>query len=185
MSDYFGDTDLSSNTYGPSAAYDISNTRLYTCPGTGDQTVDSMEMYTRRYSAFANIRLAVYSNASPAALQCQGAAEVAIDTTASWDGHVGAANISPNPTTLSGGTSYRFAITTDNQIYFYANNLGFTSLWKYSATDKTGGWDASLEIPSNNDYCTTTGWAMRVGVTAAGGISVTATETLSFAESLD
>lgn len=102
MTTYFGNEAIT-GTWGDSNGNNAFGS-LYTCPGTGDQYVESLEAYLKNTG---RVRLAIYS-ADLSTLICQGYAQATIGSSAGWIGHTIFADkngkrIIP---VLQGGTNY-------------------------------------------------------------------------------
>ncbi len=136
MPTYFGPQGITSNAGGPAALW--VRTAAVTCPGSGSQTVKELSAYVRFTSG--NQRLALYDTSGN--LICQGTGEIAISNTAGWQGHLTQASITPNPTTITGGASYKIATTVDvtGVVAYYVAGSG----QDYAAVDYTGGFPESL-----------------------------------------
>ena len=182
---YFGNTDLTGITYdsGNGGLVTWNGADTFTCPGTGTQNVLDISAYLRLESASGNVRLAIYSS-DGSTLICQGTAEIAVTGSGGWIGHVGAANITPNPAQLTGGTNYKVAMDFDSNTVGQAKIAGSAGDFLYTrpADDYTTiGFPASLPAPSNSVYH----FRIRAGVEPAAGaavISGTATEGITEAD---
>ena len=140
----------------------------FTCPGSGSQSV--LELGVRcSASGAANIRLAIYSTAGN--LLMQGNAEMAAPDTAGWISHTSFVDYAGDPIispTLTGGTNYILALTTDDEIAV-RRDAGVTGDWHWYSGDETGGFAATLHSANDTSglYC------VRCGVEpAAGGPSL-------------
>lgn len=142
MATYFGPSGITSNAGGPAALW--LRTAAATCPGSGSQTVKELSSYIRYTSG--NTRLALYDTSGN--LICQGTGEVAIGNTAGWQGHLVQSGITPNPTTITGGTSYKIAITVDvaGVVAYYVAGAGGQD---YGLGDYTGGFPSTLGAGSD------------------------------------
>lgn len=152
---YFGNNVLG----GTQLAGVFTITRPYVCPGTGPQTVTSLEIYASGVGTGA-VRMGIYDSAGTT-LICQGTAAVTTVAGPSFQGHLGQVNITPNPTTLTGGTTYLLSITqnaTGNMRY----STG-TSLTEYNTTDFTAGMPAT----ATRTTASTVEPALRVGLSAS------------------
>ncbi|SRR5258708_6326968 len=164
---YFGLCDSSGNPSGAAAANtgsaetDWNTSQVYTCPGSGTQVIQEISADVKNVTNY-NIRLAVY-DVTGATLIAQGTAAVAVSGAAdSWQGHLTAANITPNPANLTGGTNYIIAITSSGDTQTNHAVSGGTD--KFSATDDTGGFPASLPAGSAASVL----FPVRVGVQPPG-----------------
>lgn len=170
---YFGLCDSAGNPTGSAtdstgggAASLWNNTAVdaFTCPGSGSQTVNEITADINISTGAVNMRCAIYSS-DGLTLIAQGAAAVAISGAAdSWQGHIGQANITPNPATLTGGTSYILVVTVSagggtTHADATANSA------KFDLVDRTGGFPASLPAGTVGSPA----WPVRVGVVATGG----------------
>lgn len=174
MTTYFGLCDSAGNPTG--SATDSSgggsatlwnNTAVdvFTCPGSGPQTVVEITADLNISGAGANMRCAIYDS-SGTTLIAQGSAAVAISgATDSWQGHVGQANITPNPVTLTGGTSYILVVTVSAGSGGTTHGDAALSSSKFDLTDRTGGFAGALPAGTIAEPV----WPIRVGVVAAGG----------------
>ena len=168
MPTYFGQCDSSGNPSGDTDDYLNIHWECYTgksfvCPGSGTQTVKDLSGYVKINASTPNIRLVIYDNAGNKV--CEGSGQVALSGASySWQGHLTQASITPNPTTLTGGASYRIGICSDaNQTGIYAQSGGSSSDSDYGAVDYTGGWPATIPGNEGSVY-----WqCLRVGVDAA------------------
>lgn len=165
---YFGYTDESGSGWDSGdSGYTIWNGNLvFTCPGTGLQNVEEISCYLRLDSGSGNVRLAVYS-LDGATKICEGSSEVAVVGAGSWQGHIGAGNITPNPAQLTGGTSYKIAFTLDSNTVGPKYATGATAgdfIYK-TVSDYTGGFPAALPgSPSEFSVY----FSLRCGVEPAG-----------------
>jgi len=154
MTTYFGLCDAAGNptsaTAGNTGAAetDWNNAIIFTCPGTGTQVVNEISANLKNVTNY-NIRLAIFNTAGTTKL-AEGTAAVAIVGAAdSWQGHIGQANITPNPANLVGGTNYIIAITSSGDTQSnHCSNVGGTD-GRFNASDLTAGFGASL--PAGTD----------------------------------
>ncbi len=165
---YFGLCDAAGNPTGAAAANtggaetDWNSNQVYTCPGSGTQVIQEISADVKNVTNY-NIRLAVY-NVSGTTLIAQGTAAVAVvGASDSWQGHLVAANITPNPANLTGGTNYIIAITSSGDTQTNHAVTGGTD--KFDATDNTGGFPANLPAGSAASALL----PVRVGVQTASG----------------
>lgn len=101
-------------------------------PGSGSKTLCELTSYTKSGGGTpGNVRLVVYDNSGN--LLCQGAAKVSVSSTSyGWYGHIGQANITPNPCTLTGGNYVKMMVTFDgNDTYMFytpaVTNCGYNT----------------------------------------------------------
>lgn len=134
----------------------------FTCPGSGSQTVTEITTDVHLSSGTANTRCAIYSN-DGSTLIAQGTGAVALSGSSdTWQGHIGQANITPNPATLTGGTKYVLiasfsggsGTTNTDHGSSTANSLTFDS------TDRTGGYSGALPAGTQGNPL----WPVRVGL---------------------
>jgi len=139
----------------------------FTCPGSGSQTINEISSDLHLSSGSANVRCAVYSN-DGSTLIAQGTGAVALSGASdAWQGHIGQANITPNPATLTGGTKYVLVAsasggsgtTATDHADSTSNSLIFDS------TDRTGGYSGALPAGTTGNPL----WPVRVGLIDAGG----------------
>lgn len=163
---YFGACDAAGNPTGAttgntgSAETDWNGTQTFTCPGAGTQQIQEISAFLKRNTAY-NIRLAVFDSAGTTLL-AQGTAAVAVAGAAdNWQGHLVAANITPNPANLTGGTNYKIAVTSSGDTTSDHWITGASGIGQFVGTDFTAGFtNASLGSPSNATLVP----AVRVGV---------------------
>lgn len=171
MTTFFGACDAAGNPTGAtstgtgSAETDWNNTTTFTCPGSGSQTVSEITAFIKKVGAY-NFRLAIFDTAQTT-LIAQGTAAVAAAGAAdNWQGHVGAGNITPNPATLTGGTNYVLAITSNGDTESDHWLTGASGTGRFVGTDFTAGFtNGSLGSPS----AATLVPPVRVGLADAGG----------------
>lgn len=136
----------------------------YACPGSGTQQLVELSAYVKHQDGYTpgNLRVAIYDTSKN--LIAQGNAEVLVsDTTLGWKGHIGAANIDPNPCNLTGGVSYIFAFTRDSAYtYDYYRTLTSGTLYATSA-DYTGGFPDPITVSTSLGRS----YSVRGGVEAA------------------
>jgi hypothetical protein len=116
------------------------------CPGTGTRAVTEITGYLKSAGGTAgNTRLAILDSSYN--LVCEGSAAVSVSSTsAGWVGHVGAANITPNPCNITGGTTYILASSgssTDVLINYVASGSGW-----YKIADYTTGYANPIDSPT-------------------------------------
>jgi len=176
VSEYFGQLTATYSTNSPGGgAWDWNYNTTFTCPGSGSRQVEELTIYTRQTSGACNIRLAIFTTSG--SLVAEGSAEVALSSTAGWQGHIGTANLTPaggsagDPVYLTGGTSYKIVISRDGAIWYYSDvSLGYSDAWHYSdTTEYTGGYPSNLSDPSNQDYGN---WAVRIGLVESSAVPV-------------
>jgi hypothetical protein len=164
--DYFGNNTTGvnfENNYN-GAGFAFGDSVGFTCPGTGDFNVTSIEAQIKSAgSGTGHFRCAVYS-VNRQTLYAQHSAEIDVPntwTTATWRG--GSQGITQNAT-LTGGTKYWLVVTYDAgdvlpgwSSYNGSNKAG------YGGTDHTGGFPA----PFSGTYSSyQVDWSIRVGVDA-------------------
>lgn len=173
MTTFFGACDAAGNPTGAtssgtgSAETDWNNTQVFTCPGSGPQTVSELSAFIKVVGAY-NFRLAIY-DAAGTTLLAQGTAAVAASGAAdNWQGHLTQANITPNPVTLTGGTNYILAITSNGDIESDHWITGASGVGRFVGTDFTAGFtNGSLGSPS----AATLVPPIRVGLAATSSVS--------------
>lgn len=139
----------------------------FTCPGTGQRTLSSLEVYAKtRGSPHGNVRMAlfrfdIYTGTN--ILICQWNAEVLVNSaTEQWWG--GSTPLT-GTTTLTGGLKYLIVVSTDSASGLV--NLGYTSLTNASDSNSTDYTNSGFA-----DGLSGSGSTMRVAVRAtvqAGG----------------
>lgn len=170
---YFGVCDSAGNptgsatdSSGGSAASLWNNTAVlvFTCPGSGAQTVNEITADLNIAASGANMRCAIYS-ADGLTLIAQGSAAVAVvGTTDTWQGHIGQANITPNPVTLTGGTSYILVVSNSaGGAVGTTHGDGTANSAKFDLIDRTTGFSGALPAGTIASPM----WPVRVGVDAA------------------
>lgn len=182
MSTYFGN-----NTDGIDDAYLSGYTNFqnptyipYVCPGSGLQNVD--ELGIRAYSINpGNVRCAIYDTSKNFLMQ--GSVEIAVvSPSATWYTHTAFVDQAGTPITtpqLTGGVTYLLVSTADGSELSAQRDIVTAGYCKYLSNDYTGGYPTSLAAgtDSSSKIC------IRCGVTeAAGGLSISATETLALTE---
>lgn len=180
--EYFGETDTSgiANAYPDARFYANKHSQYpFTCPGSGNQTVKELSIYARDAYGATDKRalIGVYSGADlgSAAKICEGSSPVDI-TGASygWKGHLAQADITPNPTTLTGGVNYclAFGMSDEQNWMEVAAHTGTSGDYYYENTDYIGGLPATLAAMSAN---LATKYLIRCGVeeeVSGSGISI-------------
>ncbi len=134
----------------------------YVCPGTGNQTV--VELSALVYGSITQMRLALFDSTGTV-LICQGLAAVTLaGSSLTWQGHLAQSAITPNPATLTGGTSYIIARCCNGAMHYGYSGSSGTS---YNSSDYTssGYSNSSLSSPGSTGEL----MCMRCGVVAAGG----------------
>ncbi len=172
MPTYFGNTDtsgISDITMG--TCVDWNGSQVFTCPGSGNQTIKELSAYVKKDTNGGNMRMAVYSLDGSTKI-VEGTAEVAVtDTNYGWVGHLIQSDMTPNPATLVGGTDYKIAITSDggsnNMLIGY--KAGASGVCVYRGYDYTGGFPATLPDAPAND---TSNILIRCGVDSEADIVV-------------
>jgi hypothetical protein len=135
----------------------------FTCPGSGSMAITELSAWLDTTNVLSNdyFRVAIYDTSNN--LIAQGSAEVEVVEGPSWQGHLTQASITPNPTTLTGGNSYKLAYTKDNANITEYYITGSAGDFEYASTDLTGGFTDPLANSAN----TTAGrYCIRCGVTA-------------------
>jgi len=174
MATFFGLCDASGNPTGSASdnnggsgvsVWNNTAVEVFTCPGAGSQTLSEISADVHLSSGTANIRCAVYSS-DGSTLIAQGTAAVALSGAVdSWQGHTSQATITPNPATLTGGTTYILiasasggsGTTATDHADSTANSL------KFDGTDRTGGYAGALPAGTTGNPM----WPVRAAVTAA------------------
>jgi len=174
---YFGNTGVDDDYWGLSAQRAYYG--VFTCPGSGNQIVKELSAYLYGGTA-ANVRLAVYNSAGNS-LICQGTAKVnCAQTSKTWQGHMDAGSITPNPATLIGGTAYVLIFNIDGIHYCRSDtDAGQTLLSPAdpALTYYDDGFPADISIGGYTDYYDL---CIRCGVEpAAGGGADTAKKRMS------
>lgn len=148
MTTYFGETTPGGySDHAPVCYWWRNKNKVFTCPGSGAQDLVELSAYVYRIAlGTGHIRLAIYDTSNN--LLYQGSAEVTVDNAdPDWIGHTGITG-----QTLTGGTNYRIALTTDSsdvEVYYNLYSIGdFTSL----PADYTGGWPNPLADQDDDDY---------------------------------
>ncbi len=160
---YFGYTTVGGTPYTLATSWWRNKTYVagFNCPGSGNQRVTELTAYVSQPSGSPNIRLAVYNTS--AVVVCEGTSEVAIGTSAAWQGHIGSSTIKvaggSAPCTLTGGTQYDLAFSVDGITAVGYYNAGSASDWTYESYDMTGGF---IDRADTND--TPSRWSVRCGV---------------------
>jgi hypothetical protein len=141
----------------------------FQCPGSGDMVVKEISAYLKVNSGTPVVRLGVYDNAGN--LVCEGTGTVTVTGAGySWQGHMVATAITPNPAVLTGGQYYRIAIFLDG-------GLGTTGI-RYQSGGASGDVRYSTGVDYGSGMPATIGatgtawtglWNLRVGVEATGG----------------
>jgi hypothetical protein len=129
MITYFGRTSPGAIHGNPSMVTVLNGSLVFTCPGQGPQQVVEISVYTQLTGVATNIRLAIYDAANN--LVGQGAAQIAVAGGPSWQGHFGAANITPNPCWLNGGQSYKIAYTKSSNGSTDFFDLGASGVFQF------------------------------------------------------
>ena len=169
---YFGQETLTTNETRNAVRWFRNRTYVtgFTCPGSGNQQVTELSFHGYLVAGAPNIRLALYNTSD--ALLCQGSAEVPVaGASGSWQGHIGAANITPNPCIITGGVQYDIAVSWDcdasNTLRAYYV-VGSSGDYTYLAVDYTGGFPDPLADATDGG----SRWAIRCGVDPAAGLSI-------------
>ena len=112
---FFGNTTVgASAATGFNGITDGNKNQVFTCPGVGSVQVLELSLFSRTTVDTVGqiFRLAIYSE-DRSTLICEGSSIITVSSdVAAWNGHVGAANLVPNPVSLVGGTNYTLVFTT-------------------------------------------------------------------------
>lgn len=155
--------DNTDDNTGTSAVAYWNGTQVWTCPGTGNQTVKEISVYAK-YKGASNVLIGIYSEDGLTKI-AEGTAQVAVvGASYSWQGHMTQASITPNPVNLVGGTNYKIFAAADGDHYMRAKS-GASGIGRYKLTDYTAGLPAAIPTSSANTLVQ----ALRVGVEAAAG----------------
>jgi hypothetical protein len=138
-----------------------NGTEVWTCPGTGNQSVLELSAYVKMSAGSCNIRMGIYSS-DGSTLVASADSEIAVSNTSyEWKAMT---SITGGP--LTGGTNYKLFLTTDiaaNTLYFAAKT-GSSGISKYVITDYTTNLPSDLTgITENNTLVQ----AVRVKVSGA------------------
>ena len=157
---YFGCNSIGTQLGGGYTTGNNVSTNVYTCPGSGSQTIDALEAYVYNLTGMS-IRLAVYNTSGN--LICSGTSAVTPTlTTGGWYGH-NTAGLT-GTTTLTGGTAYQLVLSTNSAGYIYWNTSGPACVCNF--TDYyTSGFPGSLTLSTNFGGEV----SIRCGVSAVGG----------------
>jgi hypothetical protein len=104
-------------------AYVNTYSSFLTCPGTGKQSVKSLDAYVVNNGDPANIRLALYT--PDGTFVCQGASQVSVTAVAydwAWFGHTTFVDAAGGPISdpqIDGGSDYLIAVSADGPIISY------------------------------------------------------------------
>lgn len=154
MTTFFGACTSSGTATGTTASgtggaeTDWNNSTTFICPGTGSQTVTEITAFIKNVTAY-NFRLAIYSSTQTTLIAQGTSAVAATGANDNWQGHVGQASITPNPTTLTGGMGYVLAITSNGDTESDHWLSGASGFGRFVSTDFTGGFtNGSLGSPS-------------------------------------
>lgn len=165
MTTYFGYNTIG-GTGSSGSGYCLRNKNVsWTCPGSGPQKVVELTSYCGWSSGGGNNLLAVY-NTNLDTKFCEGIGEVAVDATPAWQGHIGAANITPNPCNLTGGVDYVLAVSYDGITVDQYWDPATEGDCVYSADDYTGGYPSSLGPGTEISRI----YSIRCGVETAGAL---------------
>jgi hypothetical protein len=137
----------------------------YTCPGSGSQAVTVCGAYGHAISTTpVNLRIAIYDSAGTT-LIAQSAAFTGV--------HNGGVNIwqyAPISATLTGGASYKLALSIGSAGWSCEAMTSSITDGNYEPVDYTsGGFPASLPTPDNQYYM----YPLRIGVDAADANTTT------------
>lgn len=148
MPTYFGETTTSSNLDSHAVFTILNYTNdggRFTCPGSGNQTLVELSAWVKSGGGTpGNIRMALFEAGTGTVNKiAEGTAEVTVSsTTLGWVGHLAATSITPNPTTLTGGTDYTIVLCGDANDVKMTFNAGGDQ--RFNTTDYTGGFPSSL-----------------------------------------
>lgn len=168
---YFGNTTIGANSgTGFNGIADGNVGQQFTCPGVGSVQVVEISLYCS--SAIApdpqEFRCAIYS-LDLSTLICQGASTISVtNASPAWQGHVGAASITPNPAFLVGGTKYTLVFSPSNLLggsLSLSWDVGSAGDWKFTSNDYSGGFPASITLGSNSSLLVN----IRAGVNVVSG----------------
>jgi hypothetical protein len=141
----------------------------YTCPGSGDQVIQSLQMWGKSNGGTAGYgRIGIYDH-DGATLLCQSESVLVNSTTAQWWGTTSPANTAPANHVLTGGAYYILAYHWSSTDVLCGSDSGANFWCKYNAQSYASGFPASLSTGSNqaNKY------GIRCGVDpAASGLSI-------------
>lgn len=160
-----GDTigNTSDNNSGDIIFWNDGNSLVFTCPGTGNQVVKEISAHILASDVGSLVRCAIYSADGNTKI-CEGSAGASIGLTGAWCGHLTQADITPNPTTLVGGTTYRitFAQQGNGNGVYTETAVSGGGLYKW-VDYVTGGWPSALPAQDGTGYM----WPVRCGVESA------------------
>jgi hypothetical protein len=164
MPTYFGSLTQSGNAATEASITEGNYTSLlaYTCPGSGNQVVSEISLWCDNAgnTQTGKVRLAIYDSGRTT-LIAQGTAAVTVVSTTSWQGHLSAASITPNPAVLVGGTNYTIVYSVDfGGLTNYYNSNAPNAGSHYETNDYTGGFPASITLGSDSGAIT----SIRAGV---------------------
>jgi len=159
---YFGACDSAGVASGSASNNDTNIVfwRAYTCPGSGNQTVQEIAAMMFSPSG-GTIRLAIYDSTFTTLLAQSASYVPSSTTTDTWD----AAAISA--ITLVGGTDYGLAITLGIILSRTTHADETRSNGNFKTTDYTAGFPAPLDTPAGSFAI----YPIRVGVQEAGGVT--------------
>lgn len=147
--------------------------KIFTCPGSGPQTIVELAIYAKKMTNNAPTRVAIYDTSLNKI--CQGDAAITINSeTEQWWTHTSFTGT----TQIVGGTDYVLAIAWGaTNFYLYCDTTnGSDGDYEYVGADYTGGFPATLvpDFTGSRLYC------IRCGVDpAAGGLSWSGTGILT------
>jgi hypothetical protein len=177
MTTYFGLCDSAGNPTGSATDSTGGGTatlwnnvavEVFTCPGSGSQTVNEITADLNITGPAANALCAIYSSDGNTLIAQGTAAVTIVGATDTWQGHTGQASITPNPATLTGGTSYILAVTCSAGSIGTTHGDATTNSAKFDTVDRTAGFPASLPAGTISQPA----WPVRVGVIAAAATSL-------------
>ena len=129
------ETYASDSPWVPASVY----SKLYTVPGSGSFTIDSVQEYFKASGAGVTGRTAVYG--SDGNLRCEGSATFSVSTDVGWQGNT----TFTGTATLVAGASYRIcnSFTGANcTLYYTAGSAG--DGYYLDGANYTAGWPATL-----------------------------------------
>lgn len=168
MTTYFGRCNSDGTTFSTDGAFFDGGEacwHTWTCPGSGSQSVTTTGVHGRSQDGFGTARgqMAIYNSAGTTLLLTTGV--ISTTTTQSWQSDT-------TTTTLTGGTSYiiAFYVRQDTTRFIETTTYEFFTAGTYRAGNSwDSGFPASLPTDGEPD---SGGFAVRVGVDAAGGGSL-------------
>jgi hypothetical protein len=158
--EYFGYQDNKSAPAGVSWGTAI-NTAIYWnkvhyVPGGGSKTLLELCAYVKTGTgADGNMRVAIFTNASPAVFVAQGSAQVVVDAAEGWVCHTSFTNVAGDAITptLTGGTAYKLAYTQDSTDVNVAYVACTAEDMNASPTELTSGYNPTYSYAIVNGNC--------------------------------